>query len=76
MPTSNPPNINHRRFVDLFPKEAEICLLNVRAPKEDVFVSESCSSLLRAPDVISDKTPPSKTHNEHTEMLLEVSTFG
>jgi len=60
--------------VDLRPEVAEICLLDVRASKKDMVVSETCLSLFRATDVVLDKTPSFKTHNEHSEMLLEVPT--
>ncbi len=72
MATAYPPNINHRRIVDLSPEVAKVCLVNIRPSKKDVVVSETRLSLFWAPDVIRDKAPPSKTHNEHTEIPLEV----
>ena len=76
MATAHPPNINHRRIVDFPPEVAEICLLDIRPSKQDVVMSETRLSLFRAPDVITDKTPSSKTHNEHTEISLKIPAPG
>lgn len=58
--------------MDFSPEVAKVYLLNIRPSKNDVVVSETRFGFLWAPDVIRDKTPPSKTHNEHTKILLEV----
>jgi hypothetical protein len=75
MATTHPPNINHRRIMDLSPKVTEICLLDIGASKKDVVMSETGPSLFWASDVVLDKTPSSKTHNEYSEILLEVPAF-